>query len=165
MQEAIHGYLMCIEARERIFVRCTINTKIYNFTLPRRLIFLAHKSLWLILNVQWPFDRLEFILILFLRFLLIFRHTFVSTSERMLNAFYSEIETRNCMFSSLAWSAWSLLQIFSLLWHQNWKWAAHFENGLHGQILAWVHHKKSDHHQQLIIFPNQKSKQLPMIVS
>ena len=47
MHETWRGYLMCIEAREYIFVCCTIITKLYHFTLPCRLIFLTRKSLWL----------------------------------------------------------------------------------------------------------------------
>ena len=81
MQEAIRGYLMCIEAREDTFSRCTIITKLYNFTPPCQLIILARKSLLSILDVHWPFDRLEFVLFVLLHFILIFRHIFVSKSE------------------------------------------------------------------------------------
>ena len=81
MQEAICGYLMCIEAREDTFSRCTIITKLCNFTMPCRLTFLARQSLLSILDVHWPFDRLEFVLFVLLHFLLIFRHIFVSLSE------------------------------------------------------------------------------------
>ena len=81
MKEAIRGYLMCIEAREDTFSRCTIITKLCNFSLPCQIIFLAHKSLLSILDMHWPFDRLEFVLFVLLHFLLIFRHIFVSISE------------------------------------------------------------------------------------
>ena len=83
MQEAIRGYLMCVEAREDTFSRCTIITIMVhgNFTLPCQLIFLARKSLLSILDVHWPFDRPEFVLFVLLHFILIFRHIFVSKSE------------------------------------------------------------------------------------
>ena len=84
MQEAMRGYLMCIEAREDTLSRCTIITIMVhgNFTLPCQLIFLARKSLDL-LDVHWPFDRLEFVLFVLLHFILIFRHIFVSIFERV----------------------------------------------------------------------------------
>ena len=45
MQEASRGYLMCIEAREDVFVRYAIFTKLCNFTQLFRLIVLLEQCL------------------------------------------------------------------------------------------------------------------------
>ena len=135
MQEAIRGYLMCVEAREDVFVRSFI---IYDF-FSTILTDISHTK-GFVINCGYAL-------------------AFLSTRIRSIStfAFFTHIPPyfrlyiwtnvkcilpkilKNCKVRSLAWSACTLSQRFSFFWRQNWKRLAHIENRLHGLILAWGH--------------------------